>query len=118
MSAVDDLREAAKLLRQRAEAASKGAWPAPERDDNPGDEGWWVFNGLVGMREHAVACVPLYNPTAEADATYIASVHPLVGLALAAALEAEATLMARSACECDDHAHFARLARTYLGRSS
>lgn len=112
MIPLEDLREAAKLLRERAEAAaSESAPPWHEAPVEPRpDRG--LFAGSAHLATVHESCeLPKIGE-------YVASMHPLVGLALADAFEAEATLMARSACECDDHAHFVRLARTYLGRPS
>ena len=83
----DLLRQAAAKLQEHAEKASAGAWTEPERDGNSGDEGWWIFNGRLGTSEYAVAVTPLYSPKAEADARYIALMHPPVALALADLLD-------------------------------
>lgn len=86
----DLLRRAAAKLREHAEKASVSAWAEPERDDNPGDEGWWIHNGRQGMSEYAVAVTPLYSPRAEADARFIALMCPPVALALADLLDEHA----------------------------
>lgn len=94
----DRLREAARTLRKRAK------WASPTADPYPG--GWSGFgtvkNGLqrsamysgpardgyrtgtvVSVNENCDDCVPM----SDADARYIESVHPGVGLALADMIE-------------------------------
>jgi hypothetical protein len=83
MGALDDLREAAKTLRERAEAATRGPWlraadhslARGQYADN--DLGWWdgEYAAPVGSTGD--------GDEATADARYIATVHPGVGLALA-----------------------------------
>ena len=77
----DRLREAARVLRERAEAATSPPWEA-----RPGPlEGHWVA-GLGGM-----PCRPIPGLIEDEDAAYIATMHPGVGLALADWLDGAAS---------------------------
>lgn len=106
MSAVDDLREAAKQLRELAAAATSGPWKTeyfgdrgyPQRVTNDRAEvvAECYEGGLAGRK-----------PTPE----YVASLHPLVGLALADALEHLARL------DPTGKHPLVRLSRLYLGRA-
>ena len=78
MSAAETLREAAKVLRGRAEAATPGPWAV--RAGNV--EHYFPYLGGYG-----VIASPL-----ESDATLIATMHPGVALALADWLDAEAAV--------------------------
>jgi hypothetical protein len=118
VSAAEDLREAARLMRERAEAAAKGPWRVqyfgdagyPQRVSNDAAElVAQTFEGGTGLR-----------PTPE----YIASMHPLVGMALAGQLVRRAAVAlaiglgqarADEAVELGEP-HALRLARLYLGR--
>ena len=68
----DKLREAAKVLRERAEAATPGPW---------------VQNGNNGIHTRVGACVATTaqhnDGRRKADAVYLHTMHPGVGLALA-----------------------------------
>ena len=107
MTALDDLRAAAKLLRERAEAASKGPWVAHT-------------DGLVWPPRLGD---PVSGSTETEDADYIATVHPCVGLAVAAWLDLVADLWVPKR----DVVHYAAreqvqdaavvVARTILGRT-
>lgn len=75
MSPVDELRSAAALLRQLAEAATPGPWTYDDRQ-----------RALVGANGATVA----YDDVSDqpvADTSYLAAVHPLVGQAMAGLLE-------------------------------
>lgn len=78
---VDELRSAAVLLRQRAEAATKGPWrrefPAGPSTQIASDAGTVVVPGVAARWRW---------PRAE-DADYISTMDPLVGLALADLLD-------------------------------
>jgi hypothetical protein len=88
----EKLREAAKVLRERAETATAGPWAFYEmhgRDFT--DEGW----SIIGVRAEAGEVAMTYPVSKErdeheADAIYIATMHPGVGLALADWLDASA----------------------------
>lgn len=80
-SPADELRTAATRLRSLATAATPGPW----EQTGIGDYGWAVHFG------HAAAGVETEDSDqGRADADYIATMHPGVGLALAAWLESEA----------------------------
>jgi hypothetical protein len=85
------LRAAAKLMRERAEAASDGPWFSwIEGRDGHGEE------SFVGTpRADLYVSVGMHGEGAherwQADQDYIATMHPIVGAALADWLEATAT---------------------------
>ena len=73
----DRLREAARVLRERAEAATPGPWlHIPASVCGPGTLG----GGMTGDPEEHVYMGNQHPPE---DAAYIATMHPGVGLALA-----------------------------------
>ena len=89
----DRLREAAKVLRERAEAATPGPWQH--------GEDWAAISADSDSVVHAYYQRPceacgndIYDEASVAvsvmDAAYIATMHPGVGLALADWLDAEA----------------------------
>jgi hypothetical protein len=89
---LEDLREAADILRGRSMYASAGPWEAGEVINGEhfahyGDFGW-VISGPAGSPE----CDD--TEQGKADALYIATMHPLVGLAIAEHLEVEANALA------------------------
>ena len=74
--------QARARLREAATKATPGPWHEPYYDDNPGDEGWWIHQG-VGMEEKAVAVtLPHFSPRAEANGKYIAAADPTTILSL------------------------------------
>ena len=75
----DRLREAAKVLRERATAATPGPWQG--RDG----ASWAAQVCVLDGDGHPVAATSMTEsvPSALSDATYIATMHPGVGLALA-----------------------------------
>ena len=85
----DLLRQAAKVLRERAEAATSGPWRAMDHDDTPGDEGVALLGkGATVMGSHMIGYFHvLSQPEQEANGSYAATMHPGVGLALAALLD-------------------------------
>ncbi|WP_239934200.1 hypothetical protein [Streptomyces sp. CBG31] len=90
MTPSEELRAAAERLRELAYAAHGSPWAAVEIP-RPGYDlpAWWVeseHQDLDGSTSATVADCPW----GEADARYIASMHPGVGTALAAWLEAAA----------------------------
>lgn len=115
MSPAGDLREAAKLLRKRAEAATAGPWMW---GDATGGRPWAVFTRPPAPGAH----LDLLRSERKEDALYIASMHPLVGLALADAFEQHVEdwyLPQQSEADEADLAATDRLlalARLYLGR--
>lgn len=76
MTTPDRLREAARVLRERAEAATPGPWTVPLPDDEYVGPADVVSVGEPGSRY--VIC-----EHAGTDATYIATMHPGVALAVA-----------------------------------
>lgn len=91
MSAADRLREAARVLRERAEAASEGEWWPYRTVPSDLDAEWIVDSGLT-----FICSTHIDSERGRADATYIATMHPVVGLALANWLDAQAD----TTCDC------------------
>ena len=114
------LREAAALMRERAEAAT-------------GDAAWAVevakTNGIPNMvitADTSMVVADTYDKPGQADAEHIASWHPAVALAVADWLDATAAennspedsgLGFLNFITADSHAALA-VARTYLGSDS
>ncbi|MFJ6566578.1 hypothetical protein ACIQNU_04110 [Streptomyces sp. NPDC091292] len=95
----DEIRAASTRLRTRATAATPGTWRAEELppDDTHARPAHWVnteYNVGDGFTtvETVADC-----PWRQADADYIAAMHPGVGTALAAWLEWEAETVSRTA---------------------
>ena len=87
MSHLDEIRQAAATLREQAEAATPGPWEVS-------------WGAVRGPEQHAVA-----SP-ARRDALYMATMDPLVGLALADWLvTAGADLWAHGPLHCDAGCH-------------
>ena len=98
----DELRRAAALLRERAEAATPGPWSAADEHGllpeawpawcvsqmRPGYQTMSETEGYVGD----VAEVLCDRKDACPDATYIATMHPDIGRALAAVLAESAAV--------------------------
>jgi hypothetical protein len=120
----DTLRKAARLMRERGEAATPGPW---ENEPNTGAGRVWVRSKHWFKR---MDCEPLFNVRNEetdyarraADAAHIASWHPAVALAVADWLDAECDDLARRVYldPMDDGLPHGALvvARAYLGESS
>jgi len=88
MTPVEELREAARLMRERAGAATQGRWEL--LDDGDRLVAWHVN---AGGFEIDFACV-IDEPIEDADnAAHIASWHPAVALAVADWLDAEAVVL-------------------------
>jgi hypothetical protein len=91
---------AAALLRERAEPATRGPWRAREEHGN-----WYVMSDpdgqvTTGINEEPSLPEFLMIERDRQDAEYIATVHPLAGVALAGLLER----FDRCACDEDgDH---------------
>jgi hypothetical protein len=114
-SPAEQLRTAAKLMRERAEAATPGPWETSGRavEQSAGD-----YADVIGREVDCMTYCYGGTPVlpVKADAEYIASMHPVVALAVASWLEAAA------GCKCgpfDDHGDLAAaalaVARAYLG---
>lgn len=116
----DLLREAAALMRERAQAATDGGhgW---RLDDLPGANEVWADRDSAGWDAFMVATTATRlnpNPGAagHADATHIASWHPAVALAVADWLDREVIRWGVEDQPISDGA--ITVARTYLGRAS
>lgn len=128
MTAVDELREAARLMRERAEKATPGPWDRPlnvryknvvtasKPDDEPRD--------YVGDRPErcCVATVPTWSTGRHTrvrsgrDLEHIASWHPGVALAVADwLLETAEDWRLEVTPQCTEDAALV-VARVYLGR--
>lgn len=80
----ETLRKAAALMREKAEAASLGPW----HEMCLGSEGCMVLNnGRLRERKHVSFSGRKEWKADHADAEFIASMHPLIGLALADLLD-------------------------------
>lgn len=98
------LREAAALMRKRAEAATDGPWRLAPGSDG---QGWGSDTYDVGEA---------WRP---ADVEYIAAMHPGVALALADLLEEEAEivgLLERAGLPTRQEERVFAIARAYLRR--
>ena len=116
------LREAAALMRRRAEAATPGPWESSVWDSGLS---YRALNASVitSLMGDSVANAD-YDGYAEgphgaegADAAHIASWHPLVALAVADWLDHEADLCESSSWYPDTGESLA-VARAYLGRDA
>lgn len=128
-SALDDLREAAKVLRERAEAATPGPWRTEHHSEPDRDLEHYLILGVTNR--HQVTPIPLRTMTedagfysqAEADVTYGATMHPGVGLALADWLDAVAVRWIDNAtvkyypARATFQQHALTVARLILGRA-
>ena len=83
----DLLREAATILRERAEAATLGPW----RDIPMGSEGSTIIADPPAAKPSIITSRRVGRFPEFADAMYAATVQPAVGLALADLLDIEAT---------------------------
>lgn len=84
MSPAEELREAARLMRERAQAASPGPWERYEHDLGDGTSYWDVAAPSHDRPGYAQYVTPPRNdPKGAADSAYIAGMHPLVALAVA-----------------------------------
>lgn len=106
MTAVETLREAARLMRERADAATDGPWVSDDRSV------WQVS-------DDATVVVNAYVDENDLDMPHIASWHPLVAFAVADWLDAEVEgafgsdfLLNERSCPALD------VARAYLGETS
>lgn len=92
-SPAETLRSAATLMRDRAQAATPGPWKAHGQH---GD--WYVSSPAFGQVSTGINEEPslpefLMIERDRRDAEYIASMHPLLGMALTEWLEAAAALI-------------------------
>ena len=113
-----ELRIAAKTMRERAQAATRGPWEAED------DEDCWRLFGAVTPNMHPLQLIkaPKHStPYAEywpgeADSAFIASMHPGVALAVADWLERTVIDMEYGEVTGDDEA--LAVARAYLGTAT
>lgn len=117
MTEAQELREAARLMRGRAQAASGGNWVA----GGIGDYGWSVSADLPFPAPQGVLSIETHDSEqGRADAEYIASWYPPVALVIADLLDAQARQLELSDglhCFTDDPnavAEALRIARAYL----
>ena len=93
MTPAEELRTAAKLMRERVQGATAGPWTVREEHGRDiADEGWSdvrVVRPGAGVAITYLSNVLEGSPH-EDNAAYIASMHPGVALAVADWLEAEA----------------------------
>ena len=120
------LREAAKEIRERAQAATPGPWshwhmPADGRLEVFVPNGTMDTETILEFKDH-MDCEECIRPT-EPDAYHITSWHPAVALAVADWLDFEAACTDRAArqfpsdqWDADERA--LNVARAYLGRPS
>jgi hypothetical protein len=118
----ETLREAARLMRERAEAATPGPWHSDTiqpRDCvvwGPGEK--WLTNVADGSCRDPRHVVAFDQDAANSD--HIGGMHPLVALAVADWLDAEAEHAGAcpSYVELEDlYPHAFAVARIYLGES-
>lgn len=124
----DRLREAARVLRERAEAASSGPWVAFDSHDehyNTQDEaGWWwvwrkdalpFYGGVMEMQSHPADCVVGACESTDGhsgekerkDAEFIATMDPELAGDLADWLDHEASRVGRTLDGATGHAWLA-----------
>jgi hypothetical protein len=103
------LREAAALMRERAEYATTGPWTTPEPEDE-----YWGPRDVVGPGEPGFRY--LICERAGNDAEHIASWHPAVALAVADWLERCVRLLADGrSCYGPEVESALAVANAYLG---
>jgi hypothetical protein len=106
----DLLRQAATVLRERADAATPGPWRTDVEIDGVHAGSRTVVRAGVGYRSRVVSVGQTrpHHSKGEASAAYIATMHPGVGHALADWLDNEASIMG-------DHLAALTVARAVLG---
>ena len=108
---VEELREAARLMRERAEAATPGPWRVV-----PGICGGETYSSVIGTHGGADDARTWLMATGlgcrEADAGHAASWHPLPALAVADLLEGQADMLGAG---CPVNPQMLTIARAYLG---
>ena len=116
MSAVDDLRRAATLLRERAEAARRATASEVWRSE-PNGTSWTVWGTVEDDWRRRVGVVRSYDAAA-----HIAALHPGVALALADWLDTVAVYAEAVYAESEGYppgpSHALAVARAYLGEQS
>lgn len=103
MTAADELRAAAQKIRALATTAAPGPW----EQTGIGDIGWYVSGPCVETED---------SEQGRADASYIAAMHPGVGLAVAAWLDSWVGIdFSEHAAMPGDLAHALAVARAING---
>ena len=122
IQAADELRAAAKLMRERASVATSGPWTTTEAHGRDiADEGWSDVRVRALGRDVAVTYMTniLEGDPHEDNAPFIASMSPSVALAVADWLDNEAAATELVASEGPalglPTAAAVQLARVYLG---
>lgn len=92
MTTPDHLREAARVLRERAEAATPGPWSAHRLSENVTTSAVRTVKPNYGDGHISIATYAQYR-----DAHFIATMHPGVALAVAEWLEVTVTWFDREA---------------------
>ena len=118
MNADQSLRDAAKVLRERAQKATPGPWTVEDRFGSDVDRAY-VMPLQPDIHSYVSAGG---SPDLDEDAPYIATMHPGVGLALADWLLIEAHHIASHECQahcppdgCDEVRAALTVARAILG---
>jgi hypothetical protein len=121
----DELRRAAESLRERAIAATPGEWIAFGQAIGVTVRGCTCAGTAPGYPQHESYCGtdgPIIDGS-EPDITYVATVQPTVGLALADWLDSQADHIASHDCEahcaypdgCPQTRHASQVARLING---
>lgn len=116
------IRRAAELMRERARSATQGPWERAgdageiAKSYHPNFVAFWRGEYLAGVCDTGDGSDAVFNQAAR-DARYIASMHPLLGAALADLLgtiagmaDLDPDLMGRVGCD-----EVLNIARIYLG---
>ena len=103
------LREAAALMRERAEAATAGPWEAEQGASG----GWWIEAPYTAT----IADIDI-DHSVPADAEHIASWHPAVALEVAGFLDFAAAYADQPEPQSPTVQFACAIARAYLGRPS
>jgi hypothetical protein len=106
VTAVEEIRRAAALMRERATKATPSPWEAEENTavvaPNYGDDGWTVFYDEDAHRR---------------DITHIASWHPAVALAVADLLDTLAVGIESAAADRCENAYIDEVAVLAVARA-
>lgn len=114
----ETLRRAAKLMRERAEAATPGPW------FTRGDGDWYVCSNAFGLVSTGIHDEPgmghLVNIERDGrDAEHVASWHPGTALAVARWLESlDGIEWSEHAAATEELTHALKIARAYLGEGA
>lgn len=120
------LREAAALMRERAEAATPGPWKQGEARSQGRAAQVLGVHSLVYNDRQSVALIPGFKSDRKPDAAHIASWHPDVALAVADLLDSAAKWLLpcdkpcweqgiEGCIDCEVYSPALAVARAYLG---